>query len=274
MHNPLVIPGQLQVAAGEEGINLGQNSRNYPLLSREFSQDELADIELVKDALMVLPFTHSSRRSFAGDIVPLNQQQAGDERPTGNTLPIDESLGLDECVFMQWGAVEKSGGYGRYHMLIDPEFVLNDPRCFVTPRDITQATFHDDSRYDELPPETRKKVVDGYLSKILPGKDWLELIARQAYLKTRTSEPIIIVDPKEFGEIKFFGTVPQSAVSEVIGPEDEHRIWRELFLNGFVVGPVHRSKHRATGYDVTPQELGLSGSEAEDFWGTLYQRES
>jgi hypothetical protein len=235
-----------------------------PILTREFDSHQRGLISKIKEKLFDLPLTHSSALPFEDDIKPFSAMK---DARRGKTGQLDIDLGLDKCTFMTWGGVEKSLGYGRHHALIDTKKMLSDPRCFVTPSDIQVQVFDIERPYESLTPEIRGKVKKEYLQKILPGVMWLEKTAREQYYRVQRGEPMSLGYVRGLGEIKFFGTIPKSTIKEFIGPEDEHRVWVDLFNKGFVVGPIERSMPRATcGYDVTPQDLGLAGDEAINAW--------
>lgn len=264
----IILPDVLSREAIAAGIDITKNYENYPLLSREFSEFELDGIAATREAMLSLPLTHSSGSPIMGDIRPFADKPA---HKYGNTGQLDIDLGLSQCTFMRWGAVEKSGGSGRYHALIDTKKILNDPRCFVTPNDVTSATFTADVAYADITEKQRADIVKGYFAKILSGKDWLELIARKTYLQTRFGGAVELSSLADFGEIKFFGPIKQEHIIENVGPEEEHAVWADLYRKGFVVGPVVRSQpRRVSFYDTTPQELGLQGTEARDFWANLH----
>jgi hypothetical protein len=271
----LVLPDPLLEVLRQEGIDLEENRQRYPLLMEELDPDTIHGVELAKQALLTLPLTHSSRKTFDGPIAPFIEDSLHGR--AGNTLALDQSLGLDHCVFMQWGAVEKSS-YGRFHRLVNPEPILTSPYCFVTPNDIgtVMAGSGAETPYDALNDKSRGEIKDKYLSKILSGKDWLELAARQTFYSTRNGEEMDITSPARFGEVKYFGRIPESHASAWIGPGEEQEIWKQMYLSGFVSGPVFRSQEPGTrnDYDVTPQELGLLGTEAAEFWHNLYTNEA
>ena len=264
----LIIPDELHRAASEAGVDIAKNKENFPILSREFSETERRNIAKTKQALLKLPLTHSSSRETAGDLKPHSAMPAREYSHTGQ---LDIDLGLNRCVFMQWGAVEKSGGYGRFHTLVDPEKLFEDPRSFVTPYDITHATFTQNVHFEATTPQQKEHIKNQYFSKILSGSDWLELTARETYLQTRKGEGLVIGSGGQLGEVKFFGVIPKDYVSKAVGPYEEHAEWADMFMNGFIAGPVHRSRYAMNDYDTTPAELGLTGTEASDFWRNLYQ---
>ncbi len=262
----LQLPDLLRQQLVASGVDVALNPLSYPLLQREFSPAEQAVISRVKGALLDVPLTHSTHDPdavTARGVLPYCEVKA---EKRGNTGQLDVSLGLDTCTFMYWGAIEKKPN-GRHHALIDTHRILTNSRCFVTPFDINHVAIDVESPFIDLREDWKTGVVNEYFKKILSGNDWLELQARKIFLGTQHGEAVNLTRYVTLGEIKFAGPVPVDAIMEIVGPEDEHSKWVELYKKGFVVSPIGR---KGGDYDKSPQDLGLAGNEASEFWRSLH----
>lgn len=266
----LELPTKLSIICSDLGVNLADNTQNFPILNVELSNDEQRKILVIKDTLMQLPLVHSTNASsleliLGNDmsIMPHSQLTSGSVRH--NTGDLDVSLGLNECTFMNWGAIEKKG-YGRFHVLIDPAVVFTDTRCYVTPTDINHSVMVHKGQFKQLSEEDQLNIKTNYLGKIVSGPIWHEIVARQILYDLMGGISPAINSYNQLGEIKFTGTLPPEAVIEVAGPDDEHRWWRKMLDIGFIPGPVSRSRFGSSSYDVTADQLGRSETTASNYW--------
>lgn len=266
----LELPTKLSIICSDLGVNLADNTQNFPILNVELSNGEQRRILVIKDTLMQLPLVHSTNASsleliLGNDMSIMPHSQLTSESVRHNTGDLDVSLGLNECTFMNWGAIEKKG-YGRFHVLIDPAVVFTDTRCYVTPTDINHSVMVHKGQFKQLSEEDQLNIKTNYLGKIVSGPIWHEIVARQILYDLMGGISPAINSYNQLGEIKFTGTLPPEAVIEVAGPDDEHRWWRKMLDIGFIPGPVSRSRFGSSSYDVTADQLGRSETTASNYW--------
>lgn len=221
---------------------LAENAARYPEMSWDLDPAFVAQI---KEALLKLPLLHStsSTRFNAGGGVssqgtpdtPVSQsvlQELGifdDVEPVElglhmphNTYLLDKQLNLDEYVFMSWGRPHSS--YLEQCILIDPK-ILFDEACVVTPQDIAdQLRSHKVSLSGVSQMSQLAIIEEAYLSTVVSGKDWLEIIARR-YAKEMLENPTLIApielrDTFTLGEIKYRREIPRWAILGVMQASD------------------------------------------------------
>jgi hypothetical protein len=155
-----------------------------------------------------------------------------------NTYLLDKQLNLDEYVFMSWGRPHSS--YLEQCILIDPK-ILFDEACVVTPQDIAdQLRSHKVSLSGVSQMSQLSIIEEAYLSTVVSGKDWLEIIARR-YAKEMLENPTLIA-PIELtntftlGEIKYRREIPRWAILGIMQVSDleEYRTEVAAMTEGMV----------------------------------------
>ena len=257
------LPAKLIGILSELAIDPSCNRNNYEEFEQDLSPQDLELISRIMDHLMTLPLVHSSTRTHE-KLLPHSASNS-----KGNTYELDISLGLDDCVFMTWGEVEKKP-YGIWHTLVDSRLLL-DERCFVTPSDVVEVASGEDVDFESLIQTKRHDVIERYFKKILSGRDWLELIARRNLQLLKNGGVLNIGQSGNLGEIKFTGEIGEEFIIGGAGPQDEESWWANLYKSGFVVGPVQRALQspNSCDYNRSPEDLGIDTEEAEVFWSRL-----
>lgn len=223
---------------------LKENAANYPQMAYEV--DPL-NLEKVRDALLKLPLFHAteSRRFSAGGDratpdTPISQGAADrlglydalTEKRKFRSPSLNKQLNLDEYVFMSWGQ-PVHGRFSReaHAVMIDPSILL-DEGCIVTPASLVKTT-----------PITNRGLLDNgvsaeanvniireeYVSKVVTGKDWLEIMAREITYRFESGkgEPLQVHRMSDLlGEIKYPGQIPRSKVMGVMGFGKELVAWQ------------------------------------------------
>lgn len=248
------------------------NVINYPEMQRELGSTDRTIIERVKAAMLQMPLVHSTGRNkdqiLSLGILPFSKKPADF---FGNSMSLDESLGLTEYTFYNWGIVEKSTGHGTNHVLVSAD-LLFDPRTIVTENDVFRYVFSDKS-YSELDERRKEALQTQYLGKMLAGRDWVEIMARRVYfaLQGGNTHVLNMSGDCAFGEIKIFGTMSPSEVRLFLHPGDERDYWTWQIRNGFLPGPVGRALITKTSeYDPKPEELGATLEEMMKFWNNIF----
>lgn len=227
---------------------LKENAANYPQMAYDIDP---MNLEKVRDALLKLPLFHatesrrfSSSRDRTTPDTPISQGAAErlglydalTEKRKFRSPYLNKQLNLDEYVFMSWGQPV----YGRFSreahaVMIDPSILL-DEKCIVTPTSLVKTA-----------PITNRGLINNgvsaeadvdiireeYVSKVVTGKDWLEIMAREiAYrFESGKGEPLQAYRiPDLLGEIKYPGQIPRSKIMGVMDFGRELTAWqREVY---------------------------------------------
>ena len=204
---------------------LRRNASNYPEMRYDLPE---ALVEGIRKRLLELPLVHrtdaarfserpGSKPTVYDEPVPHSYlvSESEDAETHGNTFQLDRDLDLDEFVFLSWGEVFSGYVDGRYALLVSPELLLS-PDCLVTPDDIAEVVsskaLH--KGVGKLDDKSREEIEKEYLSKIVSGRDWIEIEAR------RIAKMIVDGVPEEeaystfngLGEIKYRGRIPKSMI--------------------------------------------------------------
>lgn len=221
---------------------LDRNAAAYPEMKMDLDQ---AKIDQAKPMLMKLPLVHRTRaQRLSSEPVeghtlydgPTPSSYLSDDiRQHDNTYALDEELGLDDFVFLSWGAVypEEVSSFlagSQFAMLVDATALL-DSGCLVTPHDIASSV-SDRTMTEGLEavrPVDREQVESEYLDKIVRGCDWLEIEARRIVARS-LADPTgeLELTTETMGEIKYKGEIPRSRIIAVIdthavGEYDQYR---------------------------------------------------
>lgn len=249
-----------------------ENVSNYPEMQRQLNDTDRVIIERVKAAMLQLPLVYSTRRDkyqiMSSGILPFSKKPADF---IGNSMLLDDSLGLTDYTFYNWGIAERSTGHGTNHALLSAS-LLFDPRTIVTEDDVARYVFSNDP-YSELDEEKKDVLQKQYLGKMLAGRDWVEVMARRVYFALQCGNIRVLNMSGDcaFGEIKIYGAMPPSEVKSFLLPRDERDYWTWQIRNGFLPGPVGRSLvSGGSPYDPKPDELGVTLEEMVTFWNKIF----
>ena len=134
------------------------------------NEAQLTQTDIVEDAvpsddlnrLLLLPLTHltDSESLESGGLLP----HADRPDEPSNTHGFDASLGLDECVFMEWPRPHRNNTgklwqAGSGLVLIDSA-ILDSPRCFVTPKDLFDTVDEERDEFGDLQSLTAREQDD------------------------------------------------------------------------------------------------------------------
>jgi hypothetical protein len=202
---------------------LDQNFAEHPLMQREYTDRERAEIGAVAAHLALVPLVHTFRDSEnianmrTQGLLPQVMRQQG-----GTTFALDSSLGLDEYSFMHWGQMG-SHTYGNEHITVDGSVLLSD-NTLVTASDISAHSGERDNllkSFQDLPNSTQQGLHTSNFSRAYRGKDWLELTARGVYnyLKHRPNNLYPLSSEMDMGEVKYHGTTPANALGDVVSDD-------------------------------------------------------
>lgn len=249
------------------------NVANFPEMQRELDGRDALIVERVKAAMMRLPLVYSTHRDkdqiMSRGILPFSRKPSAFY---GNSMPLDESLGLTDYTFYNWGIVEKSIGHGPNHALLSAE-LLFDPRTIVTPNDISRYVYSQDP-YNELDESKKGVIQEQYLGRVLAGRDWVEVMSRKVYfaLKGGNTRVLFMGSDCTLGEVKILGIVPSSEVWSFLLPINERDYWAWQIKNGFLPGPVGRAMepYSSSSYDPKPEELGVTLDEMMGYWDNIF----
>jgi hypothetical protein len=227
--SPPVIADQLQPFVDEATL-----CDNYvdALCEHQLGDGDAERVERIREGLLRIPLICAVESPEIAETICAEglKPQAIINSRDSYTTPLDESLGLDQYVFTQWGELEDNG-YGPVHIAVDPGLVL--PGSIVTANDlldIAHAPGIDciNKDFDLLPLPVQQRVRKEYFGTMLRGNDWLEIKARQILQHAkgpRGDSPYPLFHG--LGEVKHLGPVPSSAILEVADatdPQDLERI--------------------------------------------------
>lgn len=204
------IPEELQPYISLE--KLKENRANYPEWQRELTEKETQQVRIIMKRLLCLPLIHCSRNDNLAGVI--SHRDSAELAVQANTYPLDQSLGLDNYVFLTWGM----GDWARYgqHVYCFDTQILFEPGTIVTPGDVVHAAgWQNSTPFEELGDRDREGVQDMYFDKMLTGRDWFYVIAIRILEDLKRRKKIIPIAYSAFGEIKVFRELP-------FGPFDEY----------------------------------------------------
>lgn len=268
-------PPQLAPELGRyvSAINLKQNAERYPELQRELTPDQVRKVGQIKGQLLQLPLIHGTREPFAPqtDILPTSELPA---EHRGHTYGLDKSLGLDKYTFFHWGLPEKST-YGRNFLVVSPS-ILTSPNTVVTPRDIGTIAYVDDTPFEQLPDEKKKRYQEGYLDKMVTGQQWLEIISRRVLASYESGNPFYnLHSTSSLGEIKHLGSVGHQFIDRQLSDKQFSEYYKFLYEHGFSFDNMERARElyqrtgKKYGVDPLPEECGVDYDQASKYWEQL-----
>lgn len=237
---------------------LSENRHNHPEFGIRLSEQEVAALPKIQNALLELPLLHRTSANIPDNSSLKSSRGIGRVSGIGK---LDKSLGLDQLVYFSWGPTTHISS-GQPHYLIDSNILLSD-QVVVTEHDITASTFGGTGTiYDELTTDKKKSIKRIYFGKMLTGKDWLDLISRRVLLNLKNGDSLF--DVKEnlaLGEVKVLHKVlPKYIVGKPKGEMALSRALKNWYEHGISIDgkiPKHVGK------------LDINLREASRYWRNL-----
>jgi len=249
-------------------VDLEENARNYEALQQPTTRKEERAIGKIEEMLLDgLPLTHSTEPENLNTIQnsAIKPAKVLPEGKLTHTLPLDESLGLDEYAFTSWGDMHRHSIYGSSTLLLCTEKILLSDETIASPYDITLhigagANFP----YTELN-KTDTEYLEAYLQTLVTGERWLEITARKALeIALRRTVPVISHTKLNTGEIKHKGAIDSAHIQGVLLTKDDYNVAQnEMLRNGFMAGPLN-SLTKLHGY--IPAEYEANLKRAKKIW--------
>lgn len=184
---------------------------------------------------------------------------------TGN---LDESLGLDHYTFLHWGALHPTQN-GRYIFPVETRDILLSPETIVTPYDIhsTMCTYMMNTDDIRAIDEEGQKRLNEYLKTVVPGKDWVDIIARRALRRMQCADDKSVYKVRnhsELGEIKHLGAISPTSLHEPIDIHDQQAMYSKwlslLENNGLAVSYITNMLEFGSTEDKTALQASLNKS--------------
>lgn len=249
-------------------VDLEENARNYEALQQPTTRKEERALGRIEEMLLDgLPLTHSTESESLNTIQnsAIKPAKVLPEGKLTHTLPLDESLGLDEYAFTSWGDMHRHSIYGSSTLLLCTEKILLSDETIASPYDIT---LHIDAEsnlpYDELN-KMNTKHLETYLQTLVTGERWLEITARKALeIALKGTVPVISHTKLNTGEIKHKGAIDSAHIQGVLLTKDDyHDAQNEMLRNGFIAGPLN-SLTKLYGH--IPAEYEANLKRAKKIW--------
>lgn len=257
------------LAAYVSEADLVRNAAEYPEMATTFSGSDGKRLAATKEHLLNVPLLHTVK-----NLSTLYEIDSGGLMPSSshpnpaNTYPIDRSLGLDDYAFTTWGE-QGPQEYGRYGVMFCPAEVLEN--SVVTPGDLCEFVNGPELRlpFDEQTSERQARIRDKYLSKMVIGSAWHEIIARRIVLSLAkhgdNRRPIMMGSPMALGEVKHHGPMEPGliggTVNVVPGGYDSHLTQTDFEEMMIDLGFVPRSIESACVASWATAEQRASASE-------------
>lgn len=248
-------------------VDLEENARNYEALQQSTTRKEERAIGKIEEMLLDgLPLTHSTEPENLNTIQnsAIKPAKVLPESKLTHTLPLDESLGLDEYAFASWGDTHKHSIYGSSTLLCTEKILLSD-ETIASPYDITlHIGTGTNFPYTELN-KTDTEHLETYLQTLVTGERWLEITARNALeIALKGAVPVISHTKLNTGEIKHKGAIDSAHIQGVLLTEDDyHAAQNEMLRNGFIAGPLN-SLTKLYGH--IPAEYEANLKRAKKIW--------
>lgn len=255
---------------------LAKNFAEYPEMQIELTAEQENRVGLIRAELFTLPLIHGTKQKDVGGdgagIVPSSELPSG---APSNTYDLDKSVGLDKYAFFSWGFVGRSQ-YGANFLEVSPS-VVTSQKTIVTPCDIGQFVFADDAVYDKLPDEKKARLERNYFSKIVKGKDWVEILARRILKAVESGKSFFELSSMEtMGEIKHNGTVPSDAIVGRFTSGEMKQYWKFLYEHGFSFSNLEHDRDlysqtgdRGNQVDKFPEDYGIDYEKCATHWRKL-----
>lgn len=263
------LPSKMESVIDPEKIL--SNKYNYPELNWNPDIHEQRALARIKETFLNVELSHATASDpkllqTEGIIPPSDLTDRQDWR--SQTGKLDESLGLDHCTFLHWGALHPTRN-GRYIFPVEARDILLSPETIVTPYDIhsTMCTYMmntDDIR--ALDEEGQKRLKE-YLKTVVPGKDWVDIIARRALRRMQHADDKSVYKVSyhsDLGEIKHLGAISPTSLREPIDIHDQQTMYSKwlslLENNGLAVSYITNILEFGSAEDKTALQASLDKS--------------
>lgn len=216
------------------------NKDNYPELDWKPDTREQKALACIREMFLDIELSHataSDPRLLQEEGVIPSGHLTDNHNWRSQTGGLDKSLGLDNYTFLHWGAFHPTQN-GRYIFPVEARDILLSPETIVTPYDIysTMSTY---MKIDDIGSIDGKgqKLLNEYLKKIVPGKDWVDIIARRAlrHMQHTDDKSVFKVrNHSDLGEIKHLGAISPSLLQNPIDTYDKqsiHQKWVSILEN-------------------------------------------
>ncbi len=239
------------------------NKYNYPEFNWNPDIHEQRALARVREMFLNIELSHATASDpkllqAEGIIPPSDLTDRQDWR--SQTSRLDKSLGLDNYTFLHWGAFHPTQN-GRYIFPVETRDILLSPETIVTPYDIysTMCTYMMNTDDIRAIDEKGQKRLKEYLKTMVPGKDWVDIIARRALRRMQCADDKSVYKVRshsDLGEIKHLGAISPTSLHEPIDIHDQQTMyskWLSLLENNGL----------AVSYITNMLEFGSADDKAE-----------
>lgn len=215
---------------------LEANLHSYPEMSWDIPEEEILR---AKELYLSIPLTHATesrplieaicdKRIDTGILCHKQLDDANvlstsysDDGIKGFSFDTDKAMGLDNYVFMCSGPAYTRKVHDELAsvIMINPAIQLDDA-CIVTPNDLLRQTSVNSSSGIES--DTHVKEFQDYRASMVSGRGWVELMARRIakFSENNPGMQYPVDSAFTFGEIKYRGEVPVSAILKVLKSDE------------------------------------------------------
>ena len=270
-HEPpaISLPSKMESVIDPEKVL--SNKYNYPEFNWNPDIHEQRALAHVREMFLNIELSHAT----ASD--PKLLQKEGIFPPSSllgrqdwrsQTGRLDKSLGLDSYTFLHWGAFHPTQN-GRYIFPVKTREILLSPETIVTPYDIhsTMCTYMmntDDIR--ALDEEGQKRLKE-YLKTVVPGNDWVDIVARRALRRMQCADDKSVYKVRnhsELGEIKHLGAISPTSLDKPMDIHDQQTMYSKwlslLENNGLAVSYITNMLEFGSAEDKTALQASLDKS--------------
>lgn len=247
------------------------NKYNYPEFNWNPDIHEQKALARVREMFLNIELSHATASDpkllqTEGIIPPSDFTDRQDWR--SQTGKLDKSLGLDHCTFLHWGALHPTGN-GRYIFPVEARDILLSPETIVTPYDIhsTMCTYMMNTDDIRALDEEGQRRLNEYLETIVPGKDWVDIIARRALRRMQHADDKSVYKVRshsDLGEIKHLGAISPTSLHEPIDIHDQQTMYSKwlslLENNGLAVSYITNMLEFGSTEDKTALQASLNKS--------------
>ena len=247
------------------------NKYNYSEFSWNPDIHEQRALARVREMFLNIELSHATASDpkllqAEGIIPPSDLTDRQDWR--SQTSRLDKSLGLDNYTFLHWGAFHPTQN-GRYIFPVETRDILLSPETIVTPYDIysTMCTYMMNADDIRAIDEKGQKRLKEYLKTIVPGKDWVDIIARRALRRMQCADDKSVYKVRshsDLGEIKHLGAISPATLHEPIDIHDQQTMYSKwlslLENNGLAVSYITNMLEFGSTEDKTTLQASLNKS--------------
>lgn len=270
-HEPpaISLPSKMESVIDPEKVL--SNKYNYPEFNWNPDIHEQRALAHVREMFLNIELSHAT----ASD--PKLLQKEGIFPPSSllgrqdwrsQTARLDKSLGLDSYTFLHWGAFHPTQN-GRYIFPVKTREILLSPETIVTPYDIhsTMCTYMMNTDDIRALDEEGQRRLNEYLETIVPGKDWVDIIARRALRRMQYTDDKSVYKVRshsDLGEIKHLGAISPTSLHKPIDIYDKQTMYSKwlslLENNGLAVSYITNMLEFGSAEDKTALQASLDKS--------------